>query len=215
MVGTEFRCCHDHVGETGNSDEADGDQRRVGERLNHRVPPRPPIPGGVTVGQVLAHLSRQSNLKNSLAPDIEIDVNHETSYADANGVSDEALVNEPNTPYDTLVGREIRHTNFGHARRAQVATMNRGHPRAHGWSASLVLDHIEEAALGADQGTKDKRHDQSRHVRFAQAHSQEDSKEAGDITVKKRGTEESKKHAKRQAGVKLPSETALGKTAPE
>ena len=54
------------VGETGNSDEADGDQCRVGERFNHPVPPRPPIPGGVTVGQVPAHLSRQIDLKNSI-----------------------------------------------------------------------------------------------------------------------------------------------------
>ena len=41
------------------------------------------------------------------------------------------------------------------------------------------------------------------------------AKKQGTSLFRKRGTEESKKHAKRQAGVKLTSETALGKTAPE
>ena len=158
---------------------------RRGEVEPPKVPPRPPIPGGVTVGQVPAHLSRQIDLNNSFEP-----------ACAPNG----SAVIEPSAS----IGTDLRNTRLPHAQRAHDTTTNRGHPRAHGWSVSHVLDQMEEAALCPDQRSKDRRQDQDHTMFKMRKHTTKiDSKDAGYTTLsKKRGTEESKKHAKRQAGKK-------------
>ena len=60
---------------------------------------------------------------------------------------------------------------------------------------------MEEAALGRDQRSKDRRQGQSHHVQNAQAHNQEDSKDAGYTTVQEawdRREQEARQETSRQ-----------------